>query len=87
MSKIRITPIKPKEAERRLSKNGFVLLPNQPSGSHKFYIKMNGKEKVLDEEGKEIIAMITFHPEDLRPPFINKTIKRAKKTKEEWVNL
>lgn len=87
MSKIRITPIKPKEAEKRLFKNGFVCLNPQSAGADKFYIKMNGKEKVLDEEGKEIVTMLTFHPEDLRPPFITKTIKRAKKTKEEWVSL
>ncbi|XOB46610.1 MAG: hypothetical protein ACKKMV_00285 [Candidatus Nealsonbacteria bacterium] len=87
MSKIRLTPIKPKKAERKLFKNGFVCLnPNSP-GAHKFYIKMNGNEKVLDEERKEIVTMITFHPEDLRPPFINKMINRAKKTKKEWVSL
>jgi predicted RNA binding protein YcfA (HicA-like mRNA interferase family) len=48
---------------------------------------MNGEEKVLDEEGKQIVTMISFHPEDLRPHFVSKMIKRAKKTKEEWVNL
>lgn len=87
MSKIRITPIKPREAERRIFKNGFVLLSKQPPGAHKFYIKMSGGEKVLDGDGKEIIAMITFHPEDLRPPFLIHLIKRAKKTREEWVTL
>jgi predicted RNA binding protein YcfA (HicA-like mRNA interferase family) len=87
VSKIRITAIKPKEAEKRLFKNGFVCLNPKSSGADKFYIKMNGEEKVLDEEGKQIVTMISFHPEDLRPHFVSKMIKRAKKTKEEWVNL
>ncbi|XOB42164.1 MAG: hypothetical protein ACKKMP_02255 [Candidatus Nealsonbacteria bacterium] len=87
MSKIKISSIKPKEAEKRLFKNGFVCLNPKSRGAHKFYIKMNGEEKVLDEEGKQIVAMISFHPRPLGPPFVNKIIKRAKKTKEEWVTL
>ena len=86
VSNTKITPIKPKEAERRLFKNGFVRLPHS-TGADVFYIKMRNEEKVLDEEGKEIIAMISFHPADLRPPFVRHMIKRAKKTREEWVSL
>jgi predicted RNA binding protein YcfA (HicA-like mRNA interferase family) len=86
VSKIRIIPIKPKEAERKLFKNGFIALPHS-SGADVFYIKMESGKKVLDEDGKEIVTMISFHPAELRPPFVNHMIKRAKKTKEEWVTL
>lgn len=86
MSNIRITPIKPKEAERRLFKNGFIRLPHS-TGADVFYIKMRNGEKVLDEEGKDIITMISFHPAELRPPFVCHMIKRAKKTREEWISL
>jgi len=72
-----ITPLKPKEAIRRLKKNGF--LPDGCRGGDCNYKRVkNGKLQVVG---------ISMHPEDLRKPYIDMILRKSGKSKEEWVNL
>lgn len=83
--KIKIAPIKPKEAERRLFKNGFKFLKSE--GADRYYVKMNNEKPVKDKDGKEIVSFVSFHPKELGRPITKLIIKKARKTNEEWVNL
>lgn len=83
--KVKITPQMPKEAERKLFKNGFVI--KNAHGGDIFYVKMNNGKPVLDQNGKEILAMISHHPKELGKGFVKNIIRKSKKTKEEWINL
>ena len=75
--KIKITPEKPKNAIKKLEKNGFVCRNRR--GGDWFYSKIkNGVRKV---------ALVSVHPKDLGIPFVKNIIRSSGKTNEEWVNL
>ena len=76
--KIKLTPVKPKEAIRRIEKNGWIL-KNQIGGDW-FYSKIiNGIEELV---------LIYCHPtKELGIPAVKHIIRRAKKNNEEWVSL
>lgn len=75
--KIRLTPEKPKEAIRKLEKNGFGLVKQE--GGDWYYSRI--------KNGKQYVAFVSVHPRDLGIPFVKLIIRRSGKTNEEWVGL
>lgn len=75
--KIKLVPEKPREAIRKLFKNGFKL-SNAVGGDH-FYFKIKG--------GKHYLVLVSVHPKELGKPFIKNIIRKSGKTNEEWVSL
>ncbi len=75
--KIKLTPEKPKDAIRKLEKNGFKC-ENRHGGDWFFSKIKNGERK---------IALVSVHPKELGMPFIKNIIRTSGKTNKEWVNL
>lgn len=75
--KIKIVPEKPKNAIKKLEKNGFRLKSRK--GGDWFY------SKIIDRSEK--LVLVSVHPKELGKPFVKNIIRKANKTNEEWVNL
>lgn len=76
--KIKLTPIKPLDGIRKLEKNGFRL-KEKKRGMQSYIREKNGKTQLL---------IAHLHPtEEWGIPYVELTIKKAGKTKEEWVSL
>ena len=76
--KIKLVPVKPKEAIRRIEKNGWKL--KNKDGGHWFY------SKIID--GEEELVLILMHPtEELGKPYVRYIIRKTRKTNKEWINL
>jgi predicted RNA binding protein YcfA (HicA-like mRNA interferase family) len=83
--KTKFTPEKPRNAEKKLFKNGFVI--KSKHGGDIYYVKVKNEKPVLNENGKQIIAMISHHPKELGKDFVRNIIRKSKKTTKEWINL
>mgnify|MGYP001588843285 CR=1 FL=1 len=75
--KIRLVPEKPKEAIRKIEKNGFRLV-NRVGGDW-FYSRI--------KDGEERLVLISVHPKELGNPFVKNIIRKAGKSNKEWVSL
>jgi len=77
MGGIRLTPEKPKNAIKKLERNGFKC-ENKRGGDWIYSKIKNGERKVV---------LVSVHPRDLGIPFVKNIIRNSGKTNEEWVNL
>lgn len=75
--KIKIVPEKPKEAIRKLKKNGFIF--KRSEGSHHYFYK--------NKDGEDKLVCVFVHPKDLGKPAVKNIIHNSGKTNEEWMNL
>jgi predicted RNA binding protein YcfA (HicA-like mRNA interferase family) len=77
VGKIKIIPLKPKEAIKKLEKNGFKCI--NKDGGDWYYFK--------EKDGKQFLVDVSVHPRELGKPMIKNIIRSAGKTNEEWVKL
>ena len=76
--KIKLTPIKPLDAIKKIKKNGWR--EKNKDGPYWVYSKI--------ADGKEELVIIHMHPtEELGIPYVKHIIKKTGKTNDEWVNL
>ena len=76
--KIKLSPVKPEEAIKRISKNGWKS--KNKIGGDWFY------SKTID--GEEELVLIPMHPtKELGKPYVRYIIRKTKKTNEEWIDL
>jgi len=71
----KLTPVSPKELEKKIKKLGFEAI--RQKGSHKFYMHPDGRT-----------TTIVFHGNDkIGPVLLGKILKEIKITREEFQNL
>ena len=75
--KLKLLPEKPKEAIRKLKKNGFSCINKR--GGDWYFLKRKGD--------RDLMACVSVHPKELGKPFVKNIIRTSDKTNEEWINL
>lgn len=75
--KIKLSPIKPKDAIRKLENNGFIC--EEKHGGDWIYSRLkNGERKAV---------IVSVHPKDLGIPYVKYIIRASGKINEEWLGL
>lgn len=75
--RIKLLPEKPREAIRKLEKNGFRCVNKR--GGDWYFLKR--------KDNKDLVVYISVHPKELGKPFVKNIIRTSGKTNEEWVSL
>ncbi len=77
MGKIKLVPEKPKDAIKKLERNGFKC-KNKRGGDWVYSRIKNGERKAV---------LVSVHPKELGIPFVKNIIRKSGKNNEEWANL
>lgn len=75
--KVKLVPERPREAIRKLEKNGLKLVNRK--GGDWYFMRV--------KDGKRYLTPVSVHSKKLGKPFVKLIICKSGKTNEEWVNL